>query len=261
METETVATDQVVETVVTESVTPATESAPEAAVVETAQSDNAPNEFDFATWDGDWAKIPPDFKTVHSAWSKAEQEIQALRERADEAELLFNALNDGSEDPRVKQYAAKLADAEAKLAAAEARAKEIEDTVTKADVDQATREWEKFKAANPLITNGPNSIKTIRDLLTEDWDLELIPKLYQLPKSQMAEVRELAKQGTPKLHAIELVTLRNAVNEKPKTAHLVVGAEDHRMNPANVERGTLKNKMSIEDKTRDSIARRLRAER
>jgi hypothetical protein len=230
---------------------PATETPKPADLVEE-------EEFDFSKWDGNLEAVPSEYKVFAQGVlpkfeeiKRLESEREQLRLEAEEAKLLYHALFNGEEDPRVAQL-----QAENERIAAEHKA--VMDQIHQQEYQAAVKELEEFKAANPSIAKSKKALDLTRDLLAEDFGLDLITQLVNMPKAGLEEVRQLAKSGMPKDKAIEFVVLKSEKeSKKPNTAHLVFGADDSRGNAAEMERGTLKKRTYTEARD-ESIAKAFR---
>ena len=120
--------------------------------------------------------------------------------------------------------------------------------------------WSDFKSKNPHLARSPTAIETMTQLVNDGWDWDLATSVLELPKTRVEEVLSLTKAGTPPAVALELVALKSAEKQessKPRTAHLVNGAEDPVGNPASLDRNTYRKK-SYHDRLDESVAKHSR---
>lgn len=233
--------------------------------------------FDISKWDGKIEALPEDLRVAGEAFTRFYQpkldrvgelekqlgELESVRESSREWETLYKALSDGSEDPRIAQLSASVAErnaaaeaAKAELDALKAQHETLLAEIEKAHEQAALEQWEGFKKAHP---NVAKNVDAVREMYEEGWEFDQIPTLYELPKKLQDEARQHVKDGVKPAIALELVTLRNATAkpEKPSPALVVTGAENPTGNPASMATGTYR-KLSYSEKLEQAVARGLR---
>jgi hypothetical protein len=240
-------------------------SAPEAPAAPTPVED--PEPFQLGDWDGDPQSLPEEFREFGLAFhgyyqpqfSKRDQQIAELQQtsrqyeaavrQAEQFEQLYRALSDGSEDPRVAQYAAER----------DALKAEYEGFKTQIEQEreaEARSLWNDWSSKHPHLVSNQVSRMKIGEMLNAGVDLDLIPEVFDLSKKDLEEFQTLVGYGTPPAKALSLAKLQAEVNSvnnsKSPSPALVNGAEDPSGNPAALDRGEYR-KLSYDERLERAV--------
>jgi hypothetical protein len=213
---------------------PAAGAAPSASGAPSVQSDfGSPDKFGWDDWDGEsydsfpepirpWAER---FGSYHK--STFDKQLASERDQLSQVREIYETLMEGREDPRLKaamdsetKYKTQIGELTSRAELAEKNFKEYQRIVDQHARAEAQRIADNFKAQNPDIFSDPKKVEVLGELLEEDWELENIPKLFQLDPEIRDQVRAAKRDGVSDTWALKL-----AENWKPKPSKPRAGAE------------------------------------
>jgi hypothetical protein len=201
-----------------------------------------PAEFEWDAWDGETNALPEPIRP----WAEAairwqDSRLQPERERIEQLQELYQGLMDGIGDPRVGTLTEEKTSLQAEFEAykTDAEAWKTERDTSVAELQEREAKWaahqekqlktqvDEWQQANKWIFEKKETRELGSELLTEDWQYQLLPKLLKLPKALLAEARELNKSngGQSQELVLELVLTRATHKVTNASTSLVSGTE------------------------------------